>query len=760
MHMGERRDNLPRGVTRFIGRKAELAVIAMALETYRLVTLHGPAGVGKTRLAVQAASGVVAAFGQRVWLVQLSALRDQGTRAPGWLAHEVAKSLGLPDETAANPSAALARQLAESELLLVLDTCEHLTSACAQLAEVLLDACPDLRILTTSREALGAAGEHVLPVFPLDATTPRSDAVELFVDRARATVPGYALTATNSDAVVQLCRKLDGIPLAIELAAVRLRSMSADEIADRLDDRFRILGTVRTTTDRHRTLAAAVDWSYGLCTAQEQRLWAQLSVFPGEFGDEAAESVCAAGAGQALTRLADKSIVIQLTQGTSARYRLLDTMREFGAGLLAEQDQQDARRRHRDYFLALAERAAAQAAGREQVDWMAWARQERDNLRAALDYSFTTAGEELAGVRMTLDLRCYWLMLGSFGEGRHWHELAAAVGPGTANNAWALYGTGFLAAQQGDLAGAEVLLDRAAAASAGLADAGQPDPQLAACIADAQGSVAFYAGENEAALERYTTGLARFEVAGFSDPLALVCYSRLASACLLAFDIGRAIELCQECIRRCDEAGEQWARSTAVWVRGAAHWVSGDNDLAIADALASLAVKEAQGDLHTATMCLDLISISLASRGASAADFTRAAELSGAGDAMWELLNAPLQMGPAYAEFRKDGAAKCRTVLGDEPFEAAFRRGLAMSLAEATALARSESAAAGPATPKPLTRRERQIAALAATGLGNREIAEQLTLSKRTVDSHLEHIFAKLGFTSRAQLADWLRTQA
>jgi non-specific serine/threonine protein kinase len=766
--MGDSRDNLPRGVTRFIGRKPELAVIAMALETYRLVTLHGPAGVGKTRLALQAARGVVATFGQRACLVQLSALRD-----PELLAGEVAKSLGLPDEPASNPSAALARQLAESELLLVLDTCEHLTSACAQLAEVLLGACPDLRILATSREPLAGAGEHVVPVLPLDATTRRSDAVELFVDRARATVPGYALTTTNSDAVVQLCRRLDGIPLAIELAAVRLRSMSADEIVGRLDDRFRILGTVRTTTDRHRTLRAAVDWSYGLCTTEEQRLWALLSVFPAEFSGAAAEAVCGAGTQPALARLVDKSIVIPLDgapgggpgdPGTDpgdaapGRYRLLDTMREFGAGLLAEAGRQDALRHHRDYFLALAARAAARAAGREQVGWMAWARRERDNLRAALEYSFTTPGEELAGVRMTLDLRCYWLMLGSFADGLHWHELATAVLPGTRDNAWALYGAGFLAAQQGDLDRAGELLDRAIAAADGLTAAGQPDPALAACIADARGSVAFYAGDNEAAQERYGTALAGFAETGFGDPLALVCWSRLASASLVALDLGRAIELSEECIRRCDEAGEQWARSTAVWVRGAARWLSGDNEAGIGDALASLAVKEALGDLHTATMCVDLVATCLASRGASMADFTRSTELYGAGEAMWELLNAPLQMGPTYAELRKDSATKCRSVLGEEQFEVALRRGLAMSLPEATALARSEFATAGPTAPKPLTRRERQIAALVASGLGNREIAEQLILSKRTVDSHIEHIFAKLGLTSRAQLADWLRT--
>jgi ATP/maltotriose-dependent transcriptional regulator MalT len=325
----------------------------------------------------------------------------------------------------------------------------------------------------------------------------------------------------------------------------------------------------------------------------------------------------------------------------------------------------------------------------------------------------------------------------------------------TRDVAWATCGAGIIAAQQGVLAPAGALLQEAAALAAELGD-----DHLAASAAQAQGSVAFYRGDNEAAMERFAKALASFEVSGFGDPVALVCYSRLASACVLAFDLDRAIALCEECIRRCDEAGEQWARSTAVWVRGGARWMSGDNDRAMADALACLAVKDALGDLHTTTMCIDLIAVCLASRGASGADYARSAELCGAGDTMWEVLNAPLQMGPAYSEIRKDAAAKCRDALGSERFEAARRRGRALSLTDAVALARGESRGVAAAGPKPLTRREREIAGLVATGLGNREIAVRLFLSKRTVDSHIEHIFGKLDITSRAQLANWVLAQS
>ena len=274
------------------------------------MTLRGPGGVGKTRLALQVAAAVrdiVRARGPGWSSCPRSAARDL-------LAPEVAKALGLPDVAPGDPDGALVKHLAESDLLLILDTCEHLVTACADLASALLAGCPGLRILATSREPLGVPGEQVMLISPLEvfaerdaargpggvrakvsaddlAAIGRSEAVELFLDRARAAVPGYALTAANAGAVARLCRKLDGIPLAIELAAVRLRSMSAEEIAGRLDDRFRILGTARTLTGRHRTLRAAVRWSHELCTPAEQRLWERLSVFPGGFTSEAAEAV-------------------------------------------------------------------------------------------------------------------------------------------------------------------------------------------------------------------------------------------------------------------------------------------------------------------------------------------------------------------------------------------------------------------------------------------------------------------------------------
>ncbi len=453
--LGQRSENLPAEVTRFVGRRRELPAITAAIGRHRLVTLRGVGGVGKTRLALRAAREVSENFADGCWLVELSALRS-----PELLPSAVSAALGLPDEAAGDALAVLAAHLAERELLLVLDTCEHLVEGCASVAKTLLAAAPGLRILTTSREPLGVPDEHTLLIAPLelpaDAAAPgrpgdrvpaeRADAVVLFVDRARAAVPEFALTAANTAAVTRLCRRLDGIPLALELAAVRLRGMEVDELLDRLTDRFRILGTARTATGRHRTLRAAVSWSYDLCTPAEQRLWAELSVFPGGFGLEAAERICGPGTFDALIRLVEKSVV-QYSDDTR-RYHLLDTMREFGAERLAGGRASRSRSGCGPGTATITgswrrrQRPAVSAPGRPAGSPGSAPRPRTCGLRSPTPSAsaFAAPGRAGAGLRMTTLLRPYWLMVGQFTEGRRWHDLAVAVNPGSAENAWALLG--------------------------------------------------------------------------------------------------------------------------------------------------------------------------------------------------------------------------------------------------------------------------------------------------------------------------------
>jgi predicted ATPase/DNA-binding CsgD family transcriptional regulator len=750
---GLRKDNLPAEVTRFIGRRQELSQVRNALERHRLVTLRGVGGVGKTRLALQAAAEVRRSFADGVCLVELSALRN-----PELLPRTVAAALGLPDQAPGDQQDLLAGYLAGRHLLLILDTCEHIVDACAALARGLLRAAPRLRILATSREPLDVIGEHALLVSPLPVPEPGSgtagsDAAAFFIDRAETMLPDFTAAAADEQAVAELCRGLDGIPLALELAAVRLRTMSIGQLVARLDDRFRLLGTARAGGSRHQTLQAAVSWSHDLCTIPEQRLWARLSVFPGDFDLAAAEQVgsggiLAAGAVvSVLGRLVDKSIVVCERDGN--RYRMLDTIREYGAEQLAALgEQEDLRRRHRDYYLILAEGAAAGSLGAGQAGWLARLRQETPNLRVALSYSQASAGQAAAGLRMTVLLRHYWLAVGQFSEGRRWHDQALAADPGSRDGAWARFGAGALALQQGELEAARPLLARAAELAGQL-----QDRDLSAHVTDASGIALFFAGDLDGARACYESALAEYAEIGYSDPFALESLTRLAAVCCLTGELDRAVSLSEECMRQGEAVGEQWCRGTALWTRGAARWLSGDNGRAIEDTLACLRIKESLDDLHTTTMAIDLLAVCLV----ATEEFSRAAVLCGAGDVLWEILGAPVQQGPHYAGIRRGAAQACRDASGDERFEAAYQRGTQLTLPEVIAVARNEPAAPpGRAGASPLSKREREIAELVTEGLGNREIAERLLLAKRTVDSHVEHIFNKLGFSSRTQIAAWI----
>lgn len=461
--LGALPNNLPAQLTSFIGRELEMVEVKKLLLTQRLVTLTGAGGSGKTRLALQVAADLLDDYPDGVWLVDLAALND-----PALVLQAVASAVGASEEPGRRLEDTLFDYLRSRKQLLILDNCEHLIGACAEVAEALLLGCPDLKILATSREALGVAGETSWRVpslslpprgaSPSPETLAGYEAVYLLVDRASQVVSNFQITRANAAAVAEICFRLDGIPLAIELAAAKLKVLTIDEINDRLEDRFALLtGGSRTALERQQTLRALVDWSYDLLTQPERVLLHRLSVFAGGFVLDAAEHVCSGNGVEQnevlglLGQLVDKSLVLAEGEEDVSRYRLLETIRQYGREkLLESKEGSTLRARHRDWFLSVAERAEPNLEGRDQDVWLDRLEIEHDNFRAALEWSMRTSDD--AALRLAGALWRFWFGRGHWTEGRRWLEeaLASAGDRPTAMKGKAHDGAGGLAAIQGD----------------------------------------------------------------------------------------------------------------------------------------------------------------------------------------------------------------------------------------------------------------------------------------------------------------------
>lgn len=479
-------NNLPAQLTTFIGRDREIEHVKRALSEARLLTLMGAGGSGKTRLAVQVAADVIDQFENGVWLIELAPLTD-----PALVVQAVATTFQIREAAGRSLLDLLVDYLRSKSLLLVLDNCEHVAAACAQLAATLLRQSPRLRILATSRATLGVAGETTYHVPPLSRPDPRRiqsleqlrqfEAVQLFVERSVRSQPRFALTDANAKAVAEICHRLDGIPLALELAAARVKVLTAEQIATRLTDRFRLLtGGSRTGLPHHQTLRATIDWSHDLLSDEERVLLRRLAVFAGGFILEAAETVCAGdgveplGVLDLLTSLVDKSLVAAEESGGDVRYMLLETIRQYGLERLdASGETSGTRGLHLKWFLELAERAEPELQGAEQSAWLDRLEVEHDNLRAALDWAASGAHDAEVRARLAAALHRFWSMHGHLTEGRAWldgaikeDEAAAEAGRGTSpGRAKAVYGAGVLAFDQGDYARAEALLEQSLADS-------------------------------------------------------------------------------------------------------------------------------------------------------------------------------------------------------------------------------------------------------------------------------------------------------
>jgi predicted ATPase/DNA-binding CsgD family transcriptional regulator len=774
------RRGLPAEVTSFVGRRHELAEAKRLLSVSRMVTLTGMGGVGKTRLATRVAEDVRRAFRDGVRLVELADRKDAEQ-----LVEAIAEAADLQMGPPKPPLETLAEELRGKQALLVLDNCEHLRHDCAVTVETLLRSAPDLRILATSRQALGLTSEHLLVVPPL-APPPVADgsrsplksfvqneAVQLFTDRARAVQPGFTVTETNRDAVEGICRRLDGVPLGIELAAMRLRVLSAQQLLHRLDDRFQLItGGSPAAPPRHRTLRALIDWSHDLCTEQERLLWARASVFSGSLNLEAAEAVCA-GDGIAreeiidlVTGLVDKSVLIREEHPAEARYHLLETTRQYGLDRLAAAGEEPALRlSHRDYYRRLSADAHARLFSPAQVPSLMRLRREHANLRAALDHCFADRTEVATGLGMAADLTDHWVISGHLAEGRRWLDRGLAIETAPSEiRARALLAGSRLAALQADtghleigcdldgmLGGATAMLEESRALGERL---GRPSVLGHADLC--AGMLATQRGDTKTAVKSYAEAAARLRAAGDPAGLALTLI-RLSLTHCLAGDPRRAGAVAGECLELCDMHGERWYRAYAMLALGIATWREGDTRRAAALAKESLRFTRSMEDSLGVGINVEVLAWIAATEGRH----QRAAQLLGILRTIWRAMGARLPGFGHLMHFHDRCESIIRQALGEPAFRDAVRQGAALAQDVALGYALQdrvsveETREEAPA-PSPLTRRETEIARLVAKGLSNKDIATTLTIAQRTAEGHIEHILGKLGFNSRTQIAVWV----
>src|SRR5713226_8556630 len=752
-------NNLPIQLTSFIGRDREISEITQALSHTRLLTLTGSGGCGKTRLALQVAAGLVGSYADGVWLVELAFLAE-----PMLVPKAIALALSIPEHPGRPLSESLTRYFQTKSLLLVLDNCEHLLSPCAELTYALLRTCPNLSILATSREGLGMAGELTYYVAGLSLPDPRGlpdlehltqfEAVRLFVERASFSQPGFVMTERNAPAVAQVCSRLDGIPLAIELAAARVTGLSVEQIASRLGDRFRLLTDgSRTALPRHQTLQATMDWSYGLLTEPQRVLLHRVAVFASGFTLEAAEDVCGGDAVATsevldlLLRLVDRSLVVAKDRGNQSWYQLLETVRQYAWQRLVEAGEADEMsRRHLTWYLGLAEQADVKLRGPEQQVWLNRLEDEHDNLRAALEYSEADPSYVEKGLRLATALYWFWHVRGYWSEGRRWYEATVSQGGEAPSHALAnsLRCAAMLAWQQGDYGRATALSQQALALSRKFGDA----ENIVYCR-NVLGNVAVHRGDYVQAAMLFEDNLS---LCRKLDNEWLLGWA-LAKVGDVARDQGayeRSAALHSESLTLFQKTGDKFRIAYALRNLGIVALYQGNHKQAAAFFRESLTLSKELGDRWVAEGCLE----GLAGATALKRQHEHAARLFAAAEALRTSLGRHRSIAD-QADFDKR-VASTRAGLGDAAFATAWTQGSNMPLEEATeaALAPTESLPAGTAK-SPFTLREREVVALVAQGLTNREIASRLVISERTADTHIQHILNKLGVSSRVQVTAW-----
>ncbi|AII10675.1 protein kinase domain-containing protein [Rhodococcus opacus] len=755
--------NLPIELTSFVGRRHELSEVRRSLETSHLVTLTGFGGVGKTRLALRAADSLRRGFKDGVWLVEFAELSDGSL-----LVELVAAALGLQDQRARNPRESLLDFLATRELLLVLDNCEQVIDTAAELSATLLRGCRQLRILATSREPLGITGEAVLRVPPLtvpqpDRTptlrgTPNYDAVTLFAERAATALPKFALTDANAGTVAQICHRLDGLPLPIELAAARVRAMSPEQILQRLTDSYTLLSrSSRTAPTRQQTMRLCVDWSHELCNPAERLLWARLSVFAGSIELDAAEQICGSDMDpqevlDALTSLVDKSILIREESGSTVRFRLLDILRDYGREKAqANEEYTELRCRHRDWYRQLALTAESEWISSRQLNWITRLDREQTNLREAMEFCLTDDAN--VGLTIAAALQPFWQARGLFSEGRRWLDrlLAQPWETPTVERVKALHAHSVLAELQGDLTAASGSVTEGRRVAQQITDS-----TADAFVALAEGTLALYRGDFAQARSLLETAL---EKSNSPNPSHIEILHMLGRACDQAGDGQRAIACYSQALAITEACGEVVHRASTLRALGIAAWRRSDRTRAVRLLEQALQLARQVGDRRTTATCLEV----LAWVAAENKDARRAAVLMGAAEELVRSVGTFTLWFPNLLNYHDDCERRTIHALGERTFAASRKEGQGLGFDAAIAYALGEKAPTPPPAAREttkLTKREQQIAEAVAEGLTNRAIATRLVISPRTVQGHVEHILSKLGFHTRAQIAAWVVEQA
>jgi non-specific serine/threonine protein kinase len=674
---------LPHAVTRFVGREREIGEVLGWLVRARLVTLVGPGGIGKTRLALETVARVLDDYEDGVWLVELAALAD-----PALVTRAVGAALGVPEQGCRSEIECLEAWLRDKRALLVLDNCEHLVAACAELTERLLEASAGLRVLATSRESLGVVGEVAWPVPALNSGGGlESEAAQLFADRASLAKPDFEVTEATAPAVTEVCRRLEGIPLAIELAAARVKTLTVEQILARLDDRFRLLsGGSRTAPSRQQALRATLDWSYNLLTGDERRLLQRLSVFAGGWTLETAESMVSGQRSvgsedpsrntdhwplateilDLLSRLVDKSLVVMHGQTPEGRFRMLEVVREYALERLRESGAEpDVARRHADVFLALADAAGMRFVGSQEAGWLARLEAEHDNLRAALGWLLEHEPDECLNLAEVLSV--FWSLRGHSMEGVQWLTAALNAGDSAPSvlRVRAMQAVGDLAWRRGDLALAHAHLEESLRMARELGDTRQ-----IARSAWQVGALLQQRGDARASGAYLEESLTVAREVG-DDRLVGNVLSSLGEAARIEGDSTSACSFYEQSLAAFRRVDHPAGSSVTLCNLGAALCDAGDLEAARSCYLEALPSLRELGNTFGISVALDGLAAVAAGRG----EWERAARLAGAASALREPIGGELE--PADRTTRERYLREVREHLGEAALEAALAEGRA-----------------------------------------------------------------------------------